>query len=62
MSSVRGVCVVQVCVQGDWERTGHQSNWMGPVSSVCVCVCGAGMCAGRLREDRAPVKLDGTSE
>ena len=41
---------------------GHQSKWMGLVSSVCVCVCGAGMCAGSLGEDWAPVKLDGTSE
>ena len=32
-----------------WERTGCQSNWMGPVSSMWG-------------EDRAPVKLDGTSE
>ena len=30
---------------------------MGPESSVCLCVC-----VGILGEDRAPVKLDGTSE
>ena len=37
-TSEQYVCVVQVCVQGDWERTEYQSNWMGPVSSVRVCV------------------------